>query len=169
MNDIENSIIEDVTSEVQTEATPNDNQEDQFLEKKADDELSLLKAELDALRMELKARDEAEQTNSRMLKELTEFSEYFPEVDIHKIPSEVWEQVKNGASLSASFALNLRKIEIERKKTNDFNEKNRRMSAGSLTEGDGERYFSPSEVKRMTPAQVKSHYDEIVESMRHWN
>ena len=107
--------------------------------------------------------------NSRMLKELNEFQEYFPEVDIRAISDEVWEQVKNGASLSASFALNLRKIEIERKKVNDFNEKNRRMSTGSLIQGDGEIYYSPSEVKRMTPAQVKAHYDDIVESMRHWN
>jgi hypothetical protein len=63
----------------------------------------------------------------------------------------------------------LRKIELEKKKISDFNENNRRMSTGSLLQGDGEKYYSPSEVKKMTPAQVKSHYDEIVESMRHWN
>ena len=51
----------------------------------------------------------------------------------------------------------------------DVNIKNRKMSAGAVSQGDGEKYYSPSEVKRMTPAQVKKHYDEIVESMRHWN
>ena len=133
------------------------------------DELTLLKNELESLRAELQLREEREMANSRILKEITEFEEYFPEVDIHQIPSEIWEQVRQGASLSASFALNLRRLEIERKKTNDFNEKNRRMSAGSLIQGEGEKYYSPSEVKKMTPAQVKLHYDDIVESMRHWN
>ena len=158
MNDIENTFVEEVE----------ENSGDAF-ETEALDEVSLLKNELEALRLELKSRDEREEMNSRMLKELNEFQEYFPEVDIRGIPDEIWEEVKNGASLSASFALNLRKIEIERKKVNDFNEKNRRMSAGSLIQGDGEKFYSPSEVKRMTPAQVKAHYDDIVASMRHWN
>ena len=158
MNDIENTFIEEAEED-----------SGNAFETEALDEVSLLKNELEALRLELKSRDEREEMNSRMLKELNEFQEYFPEVDIRAISDEVWEQVKNGASLSASFALNLRKIEIERKKVNDFNEKNRRMSAGSLIQGDGENYYSPSEVKRMTPAQVKAHYDDIVESMRHWN
>ena len=158
MNDIENTFVEEVEEDFGNAS-----------ETEELDEISLLKNELEALRLELKSRDEREEMNSRMLKELNEFQEYFPEVDIRAISDEVWEQVKNGASLSASFALNLRKIEIERKKVNDFNEKNRRMSAGSLIQGDGEKFYSPSEVKRMTPAQVKAHYDDIVESMRHWN
>jgi hypothetical protein len=142
---------------------------DEGSDKEELDELSLLKSEIDSLRQELRTRDEREQANSRMLNELTEFSEYFPDVDIHHIPSEVWEQVKNGTSISAAFALNLRKIELEKKKVSDFNDKNRRISAGSLLGGEGEKYYSPAEVKRMTPAQVKSHYDDIIESMRHWN
>lgn len=158
MNDIENTFVEEVEEDFGNAS-----------ETEELDEISLLKNELEALRLELKSRDEREEMNSRMLKELNEFQEYFPEVDIRAISDEVWEQVKNGASLSASFALNLRKIEIERKKVNDFNEKNRRMSTGSLIQGDGENYYSPSEVKRMTPAQVKAHYDDIVASMRHWN
>ena len=158
MNDIENTFIEEAEED-----------SGNAFETEALDEVSLLKNELETLRLELKSRDEREEMNSRMLKELNEFQEYFPEVDIRGIPDEIWEKVKNGASLSASFALNLRKIEIERKKVNDFNEKNRRMSAGSLIQGDGEKFYSPSEVKRMTPAQVKAHYDDIVASMRHWN
>ena len=158
MNDIENTFVEEVEEDFGNAS-----------ETEELDEISLLKNELEALRLELKSRDEREEMNSRMLKELNEFQEYFPEVDIRGIPDEIWEEVKNGASLSASFALNLRKIEIERKKVNDFNEKNRRMSAGSLIQGDGEKFYSPSEVKRMTPAQVKAHYDDIVASMRHWN
>ena len=161
MSDMENSVFEEAIEVMPDtpveEVTPEEN------------ELSLVKAELEALREELRLKDEREQADLRMLKELSEFSEYFPEVDIHQVPSEVWEQVRKGESLSASFALNLRKIEIEKKKISDFNDKNRRMSAGSLIQGVGEKYYSPAEVKRMTPAQVKSHYDDIIESMRHWN
>ncbi len=161
MSDMENLAFEEaveISADIETEEELTDQSE-----------LSLLKAELESLREELRLKNERERADSRMLKELSAFSEYFPDVDVHQIPSEVWEQVRNGESLSASFALNLRKIEMEKKKVSDFNDKNRRMSAGSLLQGEGERYYSPSEVKRMTPAQVKSHYDEIIESMRHWN
>ena len=163
MTDALNDIIEEALCD-----SP-DVEIDECSDKEELDELSLLKSEIDSLRQELRARDEREQANSRMLNELTEFSEYFPDVDIHNIPNEVWEQVKNGTSISAAFALNLRKMELEKKKVSDFNDKNRRMSAGSLLGGEGEKYYSPAEVKRMTPAQVKSHYDDIIESMRHWN
>ena len=162
MSDIENKIVEETF-----EVVPDVSLEEEI--EREVDELSILKAELDSLREELRSRDEREQANSRMLKEITEFSEYFPEVDIQEVPVEVWEQVRKGASLSASFALNLRKLEIERKKVDDFNNKNRRMSAGALLQGDGEIFYSPSEVKRMSPSQVRAHYDDIVESMRHWN
>ena len=163
MTDALNDIIEEALCDAP------DVEIDECSDKEELDELSLLKSEIDSLRQELRARDEREQANSRMLNELTEFSEYFPDVDIHNIPNEVWEQVKNGTSISAAFALNLRKMELEKKKVSDFNDKNRRMSAGSLLGGEGEKYYSPAEVKRMTPAQVKSHYDDIIESMRHWN
>ena len=31
------------------------------------------------------------------------------------------------------------------------------------------KYFTPSEVKKMTPREVKENYDDIVESMKGWN
>ena len=133
------------------------------------DELSALKNEIDSLRAELREREERERAQSRYLAEISEFEQYFPEVDLHSIPDEIWEKVKNGASLSSSYALLLRRRDLEKKKIGDFNDKNRRMSAGSLINGDGEKYFSPSEVKKMTPAQVRFNYDDIVASMKHWN
>lgn len=134
-----------------------------------DDELLRLRGEIETLRAELNAKNEAEKAQSRILSELSEFQEYFPEVDIHTIPDEIWERVKGGSSLASSYALFLRRVDLERKKVGDFNEKNRRMSAGSLLRGEGEKYFSPSEVRKMTPAQVRSNYDDIVASMKHWN
>lgn len=167
MNETENVLIDEVTMPANSET---DTKEADFSENAEElDEISLLRAEIQNLRDELNSKNELEKANSRILSEISEFKDYFPEVDIHEIPDEVWQKVKNGASLSASFALNLRKIEIERKKASDFNEKNRRMSTGSLSGGENERYYSPSEVKKMTPAQVKAHYDDIIDSMRHWN
>ena len=133
------------------------------------DEILALKNELEGLRAELLKRDERDRAQSRFVSELSEFQEYFPEVDIHTIPDEIWERVKGGSSLASSYALFLRRVDLEKKKVGDFNEKNRRMSAGSLLSGEGEKYFSPSEVKKMTPAQVRSNYDDIVASMKHWN
>jgi hypothetical protein len=166
VNDVENSVIEETVEAVEENSADTNSNEKSIDE---NSEISALRMELEGLRAELRARDESEKLNSRMLAEITEFQEYFPEVDIHQISNEVWEKVKNGVPLSASFALSLHKMELEKKKVSDFNEKNRRMSAGSLMQGEGEKYYSPAEVKKMTPAQVKSHYDEIVASMRHWN
>lgn len=132
-------------------------------------EIDVLRAEIEMLRTELKTRDELQKATSRMETELAEFEEYFPDVKLTEIPNDIWEKVKGGESLSSSFALYERKRELERKKIGDFNEKNRRMSTGSLAQGEGEKYYSPSEVRKMTPEQVKHHYDEIIESMRHWN
>lgn len=139
------------------------------VENESSDEISLLRAELDALRTELSKREELDKAHSRMNVELAEFSEYFPETELTSIPDEIWEKVKSGASLAATYALFIRKSEREQKKIGDFNEKNRRMSAGSLMMGESEKYYSPAEVKKMTPAQVKSNYDDIIASMKHWN
>lgn len=166
MNEIDNALYEEIVADEESELSEISQNE---ALNEDNDELLLLGKEVEELRKELKMRNEREEANSRFLKEIKEFEEYFPEVDLHQIPSEIWEQVKGGASLSATFALNLKKLEAERKKANDFNEKNRRMSAGSLMQDEGEKYYSPSEVKKMTLAQVKLHYDDIVESMRHWN
>lgn len=166
MNEVEFSTIEENLESIEESLADPSTSEEAVTE---NSEIDLLRAEIEKLRSELKIRDEREKVNSKILQEIQEFGNYFPDVDIHEIPDEVWEKVKRGAPLSASFALNLRKIELEKKKISDFNEKNRRMSTGSLVQGEGEKYYSPSEVKKMTPAQVKSHYDEIVESMRHWN
>ena len=133
------------------------------------DELSRLRTELEELRTRLAEKEELEKASLRMRQELAEFGEYFPEVELESIPEEVWDKVKGGASLSAQYSLYRRRVELEKRRISDFNEKNRKMSAGAAGRADGEKYYSPSEVKRMSPAQVKAHYNEIVESMRHWN
>lgn len=135
----------------------------------APDELEQARAELEALRIELHRRDELERASARINAELSEFENYFPEVEITEIPDEIWQKVKKGASLAASFALFKRRGELEKTRVRNFNEKNRRMSTGSLMQGEGEKYYSPAEVRKMSPSEVKKNYDDIIESMRHWN
>lgn len=140
------------------------------------DELSLIKAEKEAIIAELEeakaklhAREEEDRAMARINSEISEFKVYFPEAELTEIPDGVWESVKKGANLSASFALHLRKNELERERIDGFNKKNRQLSAGSLISREGEGYYSRAEVLKMSREQVRAHYDDIVESMRHWN
>ena len=174
MTETNNELIEDLVESTELGANdlPEQAEETQFQSPEhleAEGELLALKAELEELRAELKARDELEKANSKLYAEIEEFKEYFPETELHEIPDEVWKKVKKGASLSATFSLYHRRQELDRRKVNDFNEKNRRMSSGSINHSEGDKYFSPSEVKKMTPLQVKQNYDDIINSMRHWN
>ena len=164
LEDESNSFSSEAESDETTDACEQTVDEDPEL-----NELTTLKAEIENLRAQLKTREDEERAIARIHNELAEFEEYFPEVELSSIPDDVWEKVKGGTSLSASYSLFKRKEELKNKKICDINEKNRKMSAGSIVGGDGEKFVSPAEVKRMTPAQVKVNYDRIVESMRHWN
>lgn len=133
------------------------------------DELIALREKVKELSAQLREREEIDAANARMKEELEEFYEYFPSVDPKSVPDEVWERVKCGASLAATYSLFERKREREAQRTISHNERMRRMSAGALEAADSDGYYSPDEVRRMTPAQVRKNYDDIVESMRHWN
>lgn len=133
------------------------------------EELISLRKRVEELSAQLREREEMDAANARMKEELEEFYEYFPSVDPKSIPDEVWERVKRGASLAATYSLFERKREREAQRSISHNERMRRMSAGALEAADSGGYYSPDEVRRMTPAQVRKNYDDIVESMRHWN
>ena len=133
------------------------------------DEVAALKAEIESLRAQLNEREMLDKATARMNAELLEFEEYFPDVSLDQIPDAIWQKVKEGASLSAQYSLFRRKEELSKRKVSNINEKNRKMSSGSVAGGEGDKYYSPSEVKRMSPEQVRKHYDDIIESMRHWN
>lgn len=140
------------------------------------DELTLMKAEREALKSEIEglkaqlfAYEEEKRANERLENEISEFKGYFPEADLTEIPDHVWENVKKGANLSSTFALYLRKNELERERIDGFNKKNRKLSAGSVISHEDGGYYSRAEVAKMSREQVRAHYDDIVESMRHWN
>ena len=158
----ENEYLEGATQEVEAEMS-------EEAPKNDFNELELLRQEVEGLRNQLSERDRLDKAGARMNSELERFYEYFPTASLDEVPEEIWERVRRGSSLSAEFSLHLLKMEREQKSVSEINKKNRQMSAGALGASEGERYYSPSEVKKMSPAQVKAHYDDIIESMRHWN
>ena len=133
------------------------------------EEREALLSELNALKEELARRDAIEEGNRRMMRECEQFKDYFPNTDLSSIPDEVWESVKDGIPLAASYALYERKEALRRERAEELNSRNKMMSAGSVKRGGEEKYYSPSEVRSMTRDQVKSNYSDIIESMRHWH
>lgn len=153
--------------EIEEESLENEVLEEDGGEEKS--ELDLLKEELESLRGEIARRDALDESNKRMLRECEEFKEYFPNSELSSVPDEVWESVKGGVPLAAAYALYARREELHRSRIDEFNQRNKLMSAGSVKRGGEERFYSPSEVRSMTREQVKSNYTDIIESMRHWN
>ncbi len=129
-------------------------------------ELERLRREVSELRCELERR---EQESSAILNELSEFSKVFPDTNPEKIPDEVWDRVKGGVPLAAAYALYEKKTEAHARRLRELNEKNAEKSSGSLRDGGNEMYYSPSEVKKMSAAEVRQKYNIIIESMKKWN
>lgn len=100
---------------------------------------------------------------------LTEaFRALYPDVSAEDIPDTVWEEVRGGLSLEASYALWDRRETLRRALAQDTNRKNA-SGAWGRAEFSGEDFLSPDEVRSMTRDEVRRHYARIVESMKHWN
>lgn len=132
-------------------------------------ETSELLCELERLRGELDELREQSGRRERMEAELRDFSRFFPDTRAEDIPSEVWSRAESGDSLPGAFALYRYECELREKRARELNDKNRKMSTGSLVGGGGEEYYSPEDVKKMSRGQIREHYDDVIESMRHWN
>ena len=68
-----------------------------------DGQLDILRAEIEELRGEIARRDAIEESNRRVMRECEEFKEYFPEIELSAVPDGVWESVKGGLPLAASY------------------------------------------------------------------
>lgn len=134
-------------------------------------EIKRLSDEIAALRARLESTENGhthEIQSERLASELSELSRFFPDVTPDEIPESVWQKVREGGSLAGSFALWRYSEEREKKRIGERNDANRRMSAGSVAGHASPSYYSPDEVKKMTRSQVREHYDDVIESMRHW-
>ena len=125
-----------------------------------------LRRELEDLRTELaKSRQEQE----RLTREIGEFQEFFPDRALSALPKEVWKQVQNGVPLAAACALYEKKCEAEALHADQVNRRNAGMSSGMAGKDTPSEFFSPDEVRAMSPGEVRHNYERILRSMKKWN
>lgn len=127
-----------------------------------------LKQEIDTLRRQISQLEELKRANNRILSELGDFAAFFPDVPVENIPDSVWESVKNGAPLAASYALYEKRMAAEAMRIARINQKNASKSPGAAGTDTVGEYFSPEDVRRMSRAEVHANYSKIKESMKKW-
>lgn len=173
------TIVEEVVKNEETEELRSEDpvydggasssEDDQMPEEDAADapsEAEALRAEIAGLRREL---EEKELRKARILAELGEFSELFPQIGINAIPQKVWESVGEGLPLAAAYALYEKRTEAKNALAQTVNQRNAERSSGAVGRDSGREYFSPGEVRKMSSAEVRKNYNIIIESMKKWN
>ena len=164
-----NAIIDTAEEIVAAEeSATEETTEEESKEKESADatEIAYLKAELESLKKEL---SDTRSLYARLENECTEFSALYPEVALSSIPDSIWQSVKRGVPLAAAYALEARKAELTAKRASQVNVENKKMSSGSLSSDSYNDYFTPSQVRSMTPAEVRANYTQIVNSMSKWH
>lgn len=137
---------------------------EQGVDEPTPDETAVLQARIRELEEQIAAR---EQLSDRIGRECSEFETYFPEISLQRVPDEVWGQVREGVPLSAAYALYEKKQQRQMANAQRIGQRGSSMTAG-LVDAAGDEYFSPSQVRAMSPREVRQNYDRIFESMRHW-
>ena len=131
-------------------------------------ELEQLRSELTRLREELALRDARAHQEERINREYTEFCDLYPEIPISSLPQEIWQDVKEGTSLAAAYALAERKKAISLGRATQSNATNRARSAGSVNNAESNE-FSPAEVRAMSSQEVRANLPKIMRSMQKWH
>ncbi len=131
----------------------------------APDEVSELRRELDELRSRF---EQQRQTMERMSRECDEFAELYPDRPLSSLPREVWDNVRAGIPLAAAYAYAEARREHAERLARKVNDRNDGASSGDVS-GRTADYFSPAEVRGMTPAEVRANYSKIMDSMRLWS
>ena len=169
---IEEEIADESISETTDEQTTEENlpeadkEETVEAEPSEKDELESMREELCRLRAEL---EERKNSLERLGKEISEFSELFPNEPLTALPDSVWESVRGGIPLAAAYALYRRKTELRIEKANATNRKNNEMSTGAIGRDTTENFYTPDEVRSMSRSEIKKNYSKILDSMKKWN
>ncbi len=102
-------------------------------------------------------------------REYDEFRSLFPEMKLTELPDSVRESVRSGVPLCAACAL----YELRRARAVEaaaaVNAANSDLSFALEKSSAADGYFSPEEVREMSPSEVRTNYKKIIESMNHWN
>ena len=137
-------------------------------------------AEVETPAVELeRLRNEVKELNERLLNQqresetvraqLGDFYDAFPDVEIKSIPDGVWDSVREGNSLAASYALYMHRARKADERRTEQNQKNAYRSAGRIGKNAASEYFTPDEVRKMSSGEVRANYSKIIESMKRWN
>lgn len=152
---------ENITAELEAEES--------FDSTPAEDEgIEALKEEIRSLKEQISTLEAERETHSRMLQEVSDFSLLFPDVELNDVPECVWESVKKGTALSASYALYEKRLEAERARIAKINASNAMRSAGIAGKDNANEYFTPEDVRKMSPSEVHANYSKIKRSMSKW-
>ena len=130
------------------------------------EELTSLREEVSALKAQL-AEERA--LYSRVNAECAEFAQLYPGIPLSSLTDGIWESVKRGVPIAAAYALEERRAAIADMKANAVNSTNRLLSSGSIDPHASEEYYSPEEVRSMSPAEVRANYSKIISSMQKWH
>ena len=138
------------------------------LESAAEATIASLLEEISTLKEQIAKLEALKQTEARILAEIGDFVALFPDVPVEELPDEVWESVRAGAPLAASYALYERKRAAKAKRVAAINQKNASRSPGAAGTDTASEFFTPDEVRRMSRAEVHANYSKIKESMKKW-
>ncbi len=130
------------------------------------DEADALRHEIDMLKTQL---EESRRAQQKLAGELGEFHTLFPDAALSGIPEEVWNQVRQGIPLAASYALYEKKAGIQSRKAEEINQRNASRSAGIVGQNTSPEFYTPDEVRAMSRSEVHNNYDKILRSMKKWN
>ena len=133
-----------------------------------EENLEALKSEIEALRAQISELEAQRATHIRILEELSDFKDLFPTVEMEDIPESVWESVKKGTPLIASYALYEKRLAAEEARIAKINAANASRSPGVAGKDVASEYFTPDEVKKMSRSEVHANYSKIKESMKKW-
>ena len=139
------------------------------LESAAEATIASLLEEISTLKEQIAKLEALKQTEARILAEIGDFVALFPDVPVEELPDEVWESVRAGAPLAASYALYERKKAAKAKRVAAINQKNASRSPGAAGTDTASEYFTPDEVRRMSRAEVHANFTKIRKSMEKWN
>lgn len=129
-------------------------------------EISKLREKIRELNERLSAQAEE---SRRISEQLGEFYDVFPNADLKTLPDSVWDSVRAGNSLAASYALYRQRVYQRELAAKAVNERNLGSSSGRVGTDSSKEYFSPDEVRCMSRTEVRANYSKIIESMKKWN
>ncbi len=153
------------TEEGEEEAAVEPEEPAEELSESAEDAEKLI-AEIALLREELEAK---KRESERLFSEISELALTFPYITLESIADEVWQSYREGTPLAAAYALYEKKRQKSEGYAREINERNAARSSGAIANSSDGGYYTPSEVRKMSPAEVKKNYRFIIESMKKWN